>query len=93
MALQNNFLPQTSLVFGVRDFVPQIEANAKQDREGLQNFAKLLMQGHDYMNSREQAKLMEQDSNGKKSLEAQIAADTQQLAQLKEQLAALQGGV
>lgn len=93
MALQNNFLPQTSLVFGVRDFVPQIEANAKQDREGLQNFAKLLMQGHDYMNSREQAKLMEQDSNGKKSLEDQIAADTQQLAQLKEQLAALQGGV
>ena len=42
MALQNNFLPQTSLVFGVRDFAPQIEANAKQDREGLQNFAKLL---------------------------------------------------
>jgi hypothetical protein len=93
MALQNNFLPQTSLVFGVRDFVPQIEANAKQDREGLQNFAKLLMQGHDYLNSREQAKLMEQDSKGKKDLEDQIAADTQQLAELKEQLAALKGGV
>lgn len=93
MALQNNFLPQTSLVFGVRDFVPQIEANAKQDREGLQNFAKLLMQGHDYLNSREQAKLMEQDSNDKKALEDQIAADTQQLAELKEQLAALKGGV
>lgn len=93
MALQNNFLPQTSLVFGVRDFVPQIEANAKQDREGLQNFAKLLMQGHDYLNSREQAALMEQDSNDKKALEDQIAADTQQLAELKEQLAALKGGV
>lgn len=93
MALTNNFLPQTSLVFGVRDFVPQIEANAKQDREGLQNFAKLLMQGHDYMNSREQAKLMEQEANDKKSLQDSIAADTQQLAQLKEQLAALQGGV
>lgn len=93
MALQNNFLPQTSLVFGVRDFVPQIEANAKQDREGLQNFAKLLMQGHDYMNSREQAKLMEQDSTDKKALEDQIAADMQQLELLKKDLATLQGGV
>ncbi len=93
MALQNNFLPQTSLVFGVRDFVPQIEANAKQDREGLQNFAKLLMQGHDYMNSREQAKLMEQDSTDKKALEDQIAADMEQLELLKKDLATLQGGV
>ena len=93
MALTNNFLPNTSLVFGVRDFVPQIEANAKQDREGLQNFAKLLMQGHDYMNSREQAKLMEQDSTDKKALEDQIAADMQQLELLKKDLATLQGGV
>lgn len=93
MALQNNFLPQTSLVFGVRDFAPQIEANAKQDREGLQNFAKLLMQGHDYMNSREQAKLMEQDVTDKKKLQESIAEDEATLADLKKQLAALQGGV
>ena len=93
MALTNNFLPNTSLVFGVRDFVPQIEANAKQDREGLQNFAKLLMQGHDYLKSREQAKLMEQDSTDKKVLEDQIAADMQQLELLKKDLATLQGGV
>lgn len=93
MALQNNFLPQTSLVFGVRDFVPQIEANAKQDREGLQNFAKLLMQGHDYLNSREQAKLMEQDSNDKEGLEKSIAKDTQDLEKLKQKLAELKGGV
>ena len=93
MALTNNFLPNTSLVFGVRDFVPQIEANAKQDREGLQNFAKLLMQGHDYLKSREQAKLMEQDSTDKKALEDQIAADMQQLELLKKDLATLQGGV
>jgi len=93
MALQNNFLPQTSLVFGVRDFVPQIEANAKQDREGLQNFAKLLMQGHDYLNSREQAKLMEQDSNDKEGLEKSIAKDTRDLENLKQKLAELKGGV
>ena len=53
MALQNNFLPQTSLVFGVRDFVPQIEANAKQDREGLQNAFKFGTQVYDYMKNRQ----------------------------------------
>lgn len=93
MALQNNFLPSTSLVFGVRDFAPQIEANAKQDREGLQNFAKLLMQGHDYLNSREQAKLMEQDATDKKSLQESIAKDQAELARLQQELAALKGGV
>lgn len=92
MALQNNFLPQTSLVFGVRDFAPQIEANAKQDREGLQNFAKLLMQGHDYLNSRKQAKLMEKDDNYKQIVQEQLQADMNELAELKKELAALQGG-
>ena len=93
MALANNFLPQTSLVFGVRDFVPQIEAQAKQDREGLQNAFKFATQAYDYIQGRKQANLIEQDSKDKKALEDSIAADTQQLAQLKAQLAALQGGV
>lgn len=93
MALANNFLPQTSLVFGVRDFVPQIEAQAKQDREGLQNAFKFATQAYDYAQARKQANLIEQDSKDKKVLEDSIAADTQQLAQLKEQLAALQGGI
>lgn len=93
MALSNNFLPQTSLVFGVRDFVPQIDAIQKGDTQGLQNAFKFGTQVYDYLQSRKQAKLMEQDSKGKKDLEDQIAADTQQLAELKEQLAALKGGV
>lgn len=93
MALTNNFLPSTSLVFGVRDFVPQIDAIQKGDTQGLQNAFKFGTQVYDYLQSRKQAKLMEQDSKGKKDLEDQIAADTQQLAELKEQLAALKGGV
>ncbi len=93
MALQNNFLPQTSLVFGVRDFVPQIDALQKGDTQGLQNAFKFGTQVYDYLQGRKQANLMEQDSKDKKALEDQIATDTQQLAQLKEQLAALQGGV
>lgn len=93
MALNNNFLPQTSLVFGVRDFVPQIDALQKGDTQGLQNAFKFGTQVYDYLQGRKQADLMEQDSKDKKALEDQIAADTQQLAELKEQLAALQGGV
>lgn len=93
MALTNNFLPQTSLVFGVRDFVPQIDAIQKGDTQGLQNAFKFGTQVYDYLQSRKQAKLMEQDSKGKKELEDQIAADKERLELLKKDLATLQGGV
>jgi len=93
MALQNNFLPQTSLVFGVRDFAPQIEANAKQDREGLQNAFKFATQVYDYMQGRKQADLMEQDSKAREDLEKAIENDKILLAKRKEELAKLMGGV
>lgn len=93
MALTNNFLPQTSLVFGVRDFVPQIDAIQKGDTQGLQNAFKFGTQVYDYLQSRKQANLMEQDSNDKKALEDQIAADKERLELLKKDLATLQGGV
>lgn len=93
MALNNNFLPQTSLVFGVRDFVPQIDAIQKGDTQGLQNAFKFGTQVYDYLQGRKQADLMEQDSKDKKALEDQIAADKEQLELLKKDLATLQGGV
>ena len=93
MALSNNFLPQTSLVFGVRDFVPQIDAIQKGDTQGLQNAFKFGTQVYDYLQGRKQAALMEQDSNDKKALEDQIAADKARLELLKKDLATLQGGV
>jgi hypothetical protein len=93
MALSNNFLPQTSLVFGVRDFVPQIDAIQKGDTQGLQNAFKFGTQVYDYLQGRKQAALMEQDSNDKKALEDQIAADKERLELLKKDLATLQGGV
>lgn len=93
MALSNNFLPQTSLVFGVRDFVPQIDAIQKGDTQGLQNAFKFGTQVYDYLQGRKQAALMEQDSNEKKALEDQIAADKERLELLKKDLATLQGGV
>ena len=93
MALSHNFLPQTSLVFGVRDFAPQIENLQKADTQGLQNAFKFGTQVYDYMQGRKQANLMEEDTKNRKALEDSIAADTQQLEELKQQLAALKGGV
>lgn len=93
MALQNNFLPQTSLVFGVRDFAPQIENLQKADTQGLQNAFKFGTQVYDYMQSRKQANLMEEDTKNRKALEDQIAADKEQLELLKRDLITLQGGV
>lgn len=93
MALSHNFLPQTSLVFGVRDFAPQIENLQKSDTQGLQNAFKFGTQVYDYMQSRKQANLMEEDTKNRKALEDQIAADKEQLELLKKDLATLQGGV
>lgn len=93
MALSNNFIPQTSLVFNVRDFAPQIENLQKADTQGLQNAVKFGTQVYDYMQNRKQASLMEEDTKNRKALEDSIAADTRQLEELKQQLAALKGGV
>lgn len=93
MALSNNFIPQTSLVFNVRDFAPQIENLQKADTQGLQNAVKFGAKVYDYMQGRKQANLMEEDAKNRKALEDSIAADTQQLEELKQQLAALKGGV
>lgn len=93
MALSHNFLPQTSLVFGVRDFAPQIENLQKSDTQGLQNAFKFGTQVYDYMQGRKQANLMEEDTKNRKVLEDSIASDKAKLAELQQQLAALQGGV
>lgn len=93
MALSNNFIPQTSLVFNVRDFAPQIENLQKATTQGLQNAVKFGTQVYDHMQSRKQANLMEEDTKNRKALEDSIAADTKQLEELKLQLAALKGGV
>ena len=93
MALNHNFLPQTSLVFSTRDFAPQIDAIQKSDTAGLQNAFKFGTKVVDFLQSNKQADLMEKDSADRKALEDSIAADTQQLAELKKQLATLKGGV
>ena len=93
MALTNNFLPQTSLVFSTRDFVPQIDAIQKSDTAGLQNAFKFGTKLVDFLQSNKQADLIEQDSKAREDLEKSIADDEATLAELKKQLAALKGGV
>lgn len=93
MALNHNIIPQTSLVFGVRDFVPQIDAIQKGDTQGLQNAFKFGTQVYDYLQSRKQAKLIEKDDKYKQIIQEQLQADMNELADLEKQLAALKGGV
>ena len=93
MALANNFIPQTSLVFSPRDFSQQIAQQAAADTKALQNAFNFGTKLTDFLQSNKQADLMEKDINDRKALEDSIAADTQQLEQLKKQLAALQGGI
>jgi len=53
MALTNNFISPTSLVFGVRDFAPQIDQMQQNDTKGLQNAFKFGTQVYDYMKNRQ----------------------------------------
>lgn len=93
MALQNNFIPQTSLVFGVRDFAPQIENLQKSDTQGLQNAFKFGTGLVDFIQSNKQADLIEQGLKDKQALQDQLLTDTKKLEELKKELAILQGGV
>ena len=92
MALNHNIIPQTSLVFGVRDFLPQIEANAKQDREGLQNAFKFGTQVYDYLQGRKQADMIDKFGDTRQSNLDADNEDMARLAELKKELAALKGG-
>jgi hypothetical protein len=93
MALNHNIIPQTSLVFGVRDFLPQIEANAKQDREGLQNAFKFGTRVYDFLQGRKQADMIEQFGDTRQANMDLDNDDMARLAKLKRELAELKGGV
>lgn len=91
MALTNNFIPSTSLVFTPTNFASQLAERQKDDRNAVQGALKFGTQLYDFLQSNKQADLMEKDAADKQSLQDQIAADSQTLEELKKQLAALQG--
>ena len=72
MALTNNFLPQTSLVFGVRDYLPQLQELQSNATKGLQNAFKFGTQVYDYNKQRQIADALQQgDTNEAAYLDAQ----------------------
>jgi hypothetical protein len=73
MALTNNFLPNTSLVFGVRDFAPQIDAIQKGDTQGLQNAFKFGTQVYDAIKNGQIADEMQKDNPDYKKIDALAA--------------------
>ena len=91
MALTNNFIPSTNLVFTPINFASQLAERQKDDRNAVQGAFKFGTQLYDFLQSNKQADLMEKDAADKQSLQEQIAADSQTLEELKKQLAALQG--
>lgn len=91
MALTNNFIPSTSLVFTPRDFSKQLADRQAEDRNAIQGAMKFGTQLYDYLQSRKQANLMEQDAADKKEIEEQLLNDSKVLEELKKELAALKG--
>ena len=91
MALTNNFLPSTNLVFSPANFAAQLADRQKENRNAVQGAFKFGTQLYDFLQSNKQADLMEQDAAAKQDLQKTIADDTQRLEELKKQLAALQG--
>lgn len=81
----------TSLVFGVRDFSKDIRQNQAEDTKALQNAFNFGTKVYDYLQSRKQADLIEEDTKGKQELQDSIAADEAELAKLKQMLAAMGG--
>lgn len=73
MALNHNIIPQTSLVFGVRDFTPQIDALQKADTQGLQNAFKFGTQVYDAIKNRQIADEMEKEDPDYKKIDALAA--------------------
>jgi hypothetical protein len=73
MALNHNIIPQTSLVFGVRDFAPQIDALQKGDTEGLQNAFKFGTQVYDAIKNGQIADEMQKEDPDYKKIDALAA--------------------
>ena len=62
MALQNNFVPSTSLVFGVRDFAPQISELGNINTKALQNAFNFGTKVYDWDKDRKIAEELKQEN-------------------------------
>lgn len=85
--------PTLSGVYSVKDFVPQLNQAADNTSKALQNAFSFGTKVYDYLKSRKQANLMEQDQSDISAIQDTIKADQSKLQELQAQLAALKGGI
>lgn len=84
-----NFLPQAPTTTGVtqvRDFAPQLSDATKANAAAVQNAFKFGTNVHDYMVSREQGKLLEDENDRQRRLQENIANDNLLLDKLEKEL-------
>ena len=83
----------TSLVFGVRDFSKDIRQNQAEDTKALQNAFKFGTQVYDYMQGRKQSDMIDKFGDTRQANMDLDNEDMTHLAELKQELAMLKGGV
>lgn len=81
--------PTTTGVTQVRDFSPQLSDATKANAAAVQNAFKFGTNVHDYMVSREQGKLLEDENDRQRRLQENIANDELLLIKLIDDLAEL----
>lgn len=74
MALTNNFLPNTSLVFGARDFAPQIAQQQQADTNAVQNLAKFMGNVIDISKNNQIAEEMNKENPDYKKIDSLAAS-------------------
>jgi hypothetical protein len=94
MALSNMPLaPTVTGVYSVRDAAQDLRAASDAQSRALQNAFSFGTKVYDYLKSRKQAGLMEQDQNDITALENSIEADQAKLRELQSILSELKGGI
>lgn len=94
MALANMpMAPTVTGVYSVRDAAPELRAASDAQSRALQNAFAFGTKVYDFLKSRKQANLMEQDQSDISAIQDSINADQSKLKELQAQLAALKGGI
>lgn len=94
MAITNMpMAPTVTGVYSVRDAAPDLRAASDAQTRALQNAFSFGTKVYDYLKSRKQAGLMEQDQNEISAIQDSIDADQAKLRELQSILAELKGGI
>ena len=84
--------PTVTGVYGVRDFVPQLDAATKSTTDALKSAFRFGTQVHDYAIQRDQEKVLAKENDRQTRLKENIANDKVLLAKLEQDLEKLKAG-